>query len=119
MPREVPISTRELVVKLWKGDGNACPSVRDIGSLLKLPKSTVFNIIKKYKETNSLANCPGRGRKPILTPREKRNVVRKIKKDPFKSAPKIAAEVKEDTGKAVSSQTVRNILKKEGFKAIY
>lgn len=46
---------------------------------------------------------------------EKLNVF--LKKDPFTSSPKIAADLKESFGKAISTDTVRRYIKKYGFNA--
>ena len=89
MVKEVSIAIRDLVIQEWKGNVNETLSQRQIGEKFKIPKSTLNNIIQKYKNTGAIVNLQGRGRKPIFTQRDVRTLVRKEKVTPELSAPKL------------------------------
>ncbi len=80
--KETSLQIRDLAVQYWKGDENGKKSLQEIANLLKRPKSTIQNIIEKYKKTGSIENIKGRGRKPTFLTREKRAIVKKIKLNP-------------------------------------
>lgn len=116
MVNEHSVAERDLVIQHWKGDENGRLSVRGISKLLKIPKSTVHNIIVKFQNTKKLENLKGRGRKSILSEREKKAIVRKVKVNPRLSAPKILSEIQNDFGKSPSLETIRNVLHQNDFK---
>lgn len=90
-------------------------SSRKIAEILKIPKSTVSDIIKKFKTQGNLENKEGRGRKPVLSIRDQNLVMVAVKKDPFISASKLAKNVEDASGKKVCSKTIINFLKKRKF----
>ena len=59
---------------------------------LKMKKSTVNDIIQRYKRTASVENKPGIGRKRKLTNRQIRKVVISSKKHPFMMARELRNE---------------------------
>jgi len=79
----------------------------------------VRGIIKRYEINGTVENLPGRGKKRAFTPREHRNLVRKIKINPKISSTQLAEEMKQETGKSVTSKTIRNDLKREGYTSHY
>ena len=117
--KEIPLPIRDLIIQQWIGNKNNKKSINQLSKDFKLSPSTVHVLIKKYKETKSIKNHPGRGRKSILTIKEKRLLVRKVKINPTLSAPKLANQVKNETGKSINESTVRKILKKSGLKGYY
>lgn len=88
---------------------------REIGALLNLSKSTVADIIKSYNREDRIASIPQKRRPKILDDRDRRNIVRKIKKDPALSASKLSAELFEESGKKVHPDTVRRVLQEYGY----
>jgi len=109
---EVPLAVREIIIRKWK-EGLSCRQIeQDLGTNY----STVSRIIKRYKETSSIQNKNGRGRKPILSPREKRIVLREVQSNRRVSALELKSNVKEYFGKDCSSQTIRNAVHEQGFK---
>ena len=56
-------------------------SQREISEKVDCPKSTVGDIIKKYKDTGSIYSKEGRGRKRKTTKREDRLIVNTAKKN--------------------------------------
>ena len=79
--------------------------------MLKMTKSTVGNIIKRYINEDRIDLVPQTGRPRTFTDREERNIVRSVIKNPKLSAPKLCSEVGCGTGKKVTPQTIRNVLK--------
>ena len=49
MVKEVSIVIRDVIIQEWKGNINGTLSQKQIGENFKIPKSTVNNIIQKYK----------------------------------------------------------------------
>ena len=114
---ETTTSIRDLVIQCWEDKENGPCSIREIAKRLKVSKSTVGYIIKKYKITGSIENTGGRGRKQALTHREVKLIDRAIKKSPFKTAKQLCQQVQEQFQKTLTTQTIRNYVHKAGFKA--
>lgn len=114
MPRKgknISFHVRQLVI-FHREKGK---SYREIGRLLNLSKSTVRDIIKRYTDEDRIESIPQKGRPKLLTASDKRLIIRKIKKDPGLSAPKLTAELFEETRKKVHPDTVRRALKENGY----
>ena len=93
--KNTSFDTRQLVIyNREKGK-----SYREIGTLLNLSKSTVADIIRRYNREDRIESVAQTGRPKLLDIREKRNIIRKVSKDPKLSAPWLAAELFEKTGK--------------------
>ncbi|XP_017754886.1 PREDICTED: uncharacterized protein LOC108547048 [Eufriesea mexicana] len=90
-------------------------SYRDISSLLKISKSTVADIVRRFEDEDRIDFIPQTGRPAALTAREKRGMVRKIKANPRSSVPKLAAEHYEETGTRVHPETIRRTLRQHGY----
>ncbi|XP_017760222.1 PREDICTED: uncharacterized protein LOC108550838 [Eufriesea mexicana] len=84
---------------------------RDISSLLKISKSTVADIVRRFKDEDRIDFIPQSGRPAALTAREKRGMVRNIKANFRLSASKLAAEHYEETGTQVHPETIRRLLR--------
>ena len=85
MPKGKPTTTfqRGEVVALHKVN----LSCRDISKMLKMPKSTVHDIIKKYIKNKSVKDKPRPGRPKLSTPRADRSLVLKSLRDRKTTAP--------------------------------
>lgn len=90
-------------------------SYREIADLLNICKSTVYDIVQRFNKEDRIDSVPQKGRPVKLTDREKRKLIRKVKANPRISAPKLTVELYEDTGKMVHPETVRRVLRSEGF----
>jgi len=117
--KEHSLAIRDLVIQQWEDKESGRISERKIAASLKIPKSTVHDIIFKYKKTKSIENIKGRGRKPLFNHRQRKSIIRKCVATPRLSAPKLAAEVKYEMGISTSDQTIRNILHQSGLKSAY
>ncbi|CAG7721247.1 unnamed protein product [Allacma fusca] len=112
--KESSVCIRDLIIQYWKGDENGTKTIREISQCVKVPKSTVFDVIRKYKLTGQIRNLPGRGRKPKLSTRDVRKIQRKLVKNPFKPTTEIQAEIQNELGVMVTPQTNRNCIHKGG-----
>lgn len=111
--RETTVEERQLIIKLH----NEEKSLREIGRILSKPFSTIRYIIRKIKNTEQLNNSLRSGRPRKLTTRDENFIIREIKKNPFKSAPKLAATLYNVTEKHVHPDTIKNVLRKHGYRA--
>eukprot|EP00795_Rhopilema_esculentum_P006592 gene6592-12133_t len=91
-------------------------SCNKIALKLKVARITVQQIIKKHKETGSVEDRKGRGRKRITTSREDRLIVKQSLKDRRKTSRILANELKDAHDIKVSSRTVRRRLVDSGLK---
>lgn len=109
--KETRTEQRDLVIQHYQ----LGKTVREIAEILIIPKSTIGNIIKRFKNTKNIENRPGRGRKNKLTNRQKTTIVREVMKNRRLSAPKMVPMVENMFGVTVSPSTIRNVLKENGF----
>lgn len=92
-------------------------SVLEIAALLKLPRGTIYDIINRFQNENRIDFIKPPGRPSKLSVQDKRFIVRSVVKDPKISAPKIATELYARSGTEISNQTVRRILKINGYNS--
>jgi len=97
---------RYRIISLSKEEGL---SHRQIARKMKINKQSVRNTLHKFRETNSVRDRPGRGRKRRVSEKEEKTIVRNAKKG--KCAPQLAVEYQKRTGKSVSERTIRRVLK--------
>lgn len=109
--KEIPLEVRKIILKLYLEH----KTYREIGELIGKSHSSVYKIIKKYINTGDLPPKPRSGRPKMLSSRQERSIVSKIKANPHLSAPKIAAALENTENVSVSTQTVRNTLKHAGY----
>lgn len=109
--KETSLEIREVIIFHWESG----KSIREIGNIVCRSYSTVRYIIKRYEEEGRIINKAGRGRKKILNSSEERFVVREVKENPKISAPKINTSLKNFSEKEVSDETVRRVLRKNGY----
>jgi transposase len=84
--------------------------------MLNISKSTVCDIVKRFKREDRIESIPQKGRPKKLDLRDTNKIIRKIKKNPILNASQLASELLEESGKNVNPQTIRNVLKKAGYK---
>lgn len=102
---------RQLVIfHFAKGKTN-----REISELLNIPKSTVGDIIRRYKNEDRIDSVPQNGRPKILSQNDERYIMKKVKIDPRISAPKLKTDLESNLGICVSSETVRRVIRKNGL----
>lgn len=114
MPRNIKQSTfeeRKIIIEQHL-EGK---SERRISELVKKSKSTVHDVISRYKKNNLIANKQRLPRLKKLSSRDESMILRKVKTDPFISAPKLTSMVKEASGTEVNPETIRRFLRKNNF----
>jgi len=89
----------------------------EIAKILNLPKSTVYDIINRFEKEDRLESIPQPGRPRILTIQDERFISRTIAKTPKISAPKITSELMVRIKKKISPETVRRVIKKNGYNS--
>ena len=86
-----------------------------IGQLANKTHSTVQYIVNKFKYTGSLKNKARKPKRKILSAREERYALNKIRNNPKLSAPKLRWIVENTTRKIICNQTIRRVLHKYDF----
>ncbi|GFX53294.1 transposable element Tc1 transposase [Trichonephila clavipes] len=90
-------------------------SVREIADILQKPKSTVSDVIVKWKRRGSETAEKGTDRPKILGERSRRTLKRVVKQNRKSSLEEISQEFQSSSGISVSSRTVHRDLKNSGF----
>ena len=109
--KETSGEQRELIVKLV----NSGKSMKGVAKLIGCGKTTVFDIIKKHKQTGSVQNCPRIGRPSKITPRNRARIVRYGKESRFYSAEAIQIRLEDTVGLKIHPRSVNRVLQKGGF----
>lgn len=109
--KQTSVETRNMIIKLYR-EGRSVPDIIDI---VEVPRSTVYEIIKRFRENNQVANKSRIGQGKILNEYEERRIVREVKINPFITANELKNMVKTDMKKEVCAETVRNVLRKNDF----
>lgn len=110
--REWSKTFRENVISLHKeGKG-----YKKIAKTLNVSRTTVGNIIRKYKDHGTVATLPGRGRKKMLTTTATRYITREMQKNPRMTAKDLQKGMA-DAGTKVSVSTIRRTLHAGGLHA--
>lgn len=115
--KRTSVQVRDLIITEWEDKENGPKTYASLAAKFHVPKTTVFDIINRYKQTGRIEDAKRTGRPTALTERERRDIVRKVKVDPFISTPKLQVEVKERFGKDVNCRTLQNYVRKAGFRA--
>jgi transposase len=92
-------------------------SIRQIGLLLKIAKSTVSNVIKRFEGRGTVVRKKGSGLSFLLNSSHKEYLKKILKKEPKISVPRLNTDLKEKTGMIISCDTIRKELKGQGLKA--
>ncbi|GFX51157.1 uncharacterized protein TNCV_2735081 [Trichonephila clavipes] len=90
-------------------------SVREIADILQKPKSTVSDVIGKWKRRGNETAEKRTGRPTILGERSHRTLKRIVKQNCKSSWVEISQEFQSSSGISLSSRTVRRELKNLGF----
>ncbi|GFW96969.1 uncharacterized protein TNCV_4801821 [Trichonephila clavipes] len=90
-------------------------SVREIADILQKPKSTVSDVIVKWKRRGSETAEKRTGRPKILGERCRKTLKRVVKQNRKSSLVNISQEFQSSSGISISSRTVRRELKNLGF----
>ena len=102
----VSIGERELVVWLLKSEKRMKTIARDLPMTVK----TVKQIVLKFRETGSVADKPGRGRKRLTTEREDRMIVLMVRLNRHITLIEMKKQFEEPTGKELGRRRIINRL---------
>lgn len=92
-------------------------TLREISLKLNIPRTTMINIINKYKKHNTILRLPGSGRKKCLDDQDVDIILSEIDKNPFTSSEEIINTIQDQTQKIVCSRTVRNYIRTTAFRS--
>ena len=109
--RELTEFERGEIIGLWKGGHNE----QNIEIILNYPKTTIHNIIEKYRSENQTSSAFRSGRPPKLTERHIRQLVKVVNEDRQQSLDKITEKFNQLSLISTSSFTIRRTLHNEGF----
>ena len=90
-------------------------SLGAISKCLKVPRSSVQTIVRKYKHHGTTQPSYRSGRRRVLSPRDDRTLVRKVQINPRRTA-KYLAKMLEETGTKVTISTVKRVLYRHNLK---
>lgn len=90
----------------------------EISLKMRLPRSTVRNIIKKHKKFNTVLRLTGFGRKKSLNKEDLNIILSEIDKDPFTSSEKIKNRIESETEKRfqVKQYAIISVLRLSGLE---
>uniref|UniRef100_A0AAZ3PMV5 Transposase Tc1-like domain-containing protein n=1 Tax=Oncorhynchus tshawytscha TaxID=74940 RepID=A0AAZ3PMV5_ONCTS len=108
--KEISQDLRKKIVDLHKSGS----SLGAISKHLKVPRSSVQTIVCKYKHHGTTQSSYRSGRRCILSPRDERTLVRKVKINPRTTA-KDLVKMLEETGTKVSISTVKRVLNRHNL----
>ena len=91
-------------------------SMNEIAKRMRIARGTVQSIMKKHRETGTVADRPRSGRPRKTTPQEDRLLCRDCLKNRMKTSPQLASSFCESTGKTLDPSTVRQRLLNVGLR---
>ena len=93
----------------------SCSSLGAVSKRLKVPRSSVQKIVRKYKQHGTTQPSYHLGRRRFPSPRDERTLVRKVQINPRTSA-KDLVKMLEETGTKVSISTLKQVLYRHNLK---
>ncbi|KAJ8353878.1 hypothetical protein SKAU_G00214450 [Synaphobranchus kaupii] len=111
MRTKVSMSVKQAIMKLK----NENKTIRDIAEAVDLPKSTVWNIVKKQERTGELRNGKPSGRPRKTTVVDDQKILSIVKKKPFSTVEEIKNTL-QDTGVDVSATTIKRRLQQHNYR---
>lgn len=107
------ISEKSVIIALWK-EGL---STREIGEKIGRGKSSIAELIKKFKATGTTERSKGSGRKRKTTIVEDKFLVLRSKRNRFRTSTKLQADLVTARGTVISTSTVRKRLLEANLRA--
>lgn len=99
---------RKLLLNAWEKTHNA----KEIAECFSVNRSTVYRLVRQEKTTGDYqTQTSRRGRKPILSPEQKQQIVELVNQQPDITL----SEIIEELHLPVSKETVRRVLCKMGY----
>ena len=110
--KEISQDLRKNIVDLHESGS----SVGAISKRLKVPRSSVQTIVRKYKHQGTTQPSNRSGRRRVLSPRDERTLVRKVQIN-HRTTAKDLVKMLEETGTKVSISTVKLVQYRHNLKA--
>lgn len=92
-------------------------SQRRIGRMLRYPRTTIQDAIRRYRETGSYTRRPGQGRRRCTSERDDRYIVSNVLRNRFTTASEARNRLFEVRNVSVSKRTIRRRLAERGLSA--
>ena len=109
----LPSNSMPLCLTSWENQKkSAKTSGSSLGAFskrLKLPRSSVQTIVRKYKHHGTTHPSHYSGRRRVRSPRDERTLVREVQINP-RTAAKDLVKMLEETGTKVSISTVKQVI---------
>lgn len=109
--KELTFEERKIIIKLFQENKKE----REIAQIVSRTQSTVHSFIQHFRNTGAVITKPRSGRPSKVNDRLRAVIVREVKANPRISATKIAANVAGSRDVHLTPQTVRNVLKNDGY----
>lgn len=111
--KEISADERNIILKLRK-EGK---TYREIGQIVGRSHSSVQYVVESFNSTGSILSKSRSGRPRKLTEREERTILQAVKRNPRITASKISENIKNSFDKDVHEDTVRKIIKRNGYRS--
>lgn len=109
MTTMTPSKQREIILSLWK---NGVRTAKKIYAATKIPLTTIYNNLRKLKNTSKVTKSKRAGRPQVISPQLSQKIRRYIEKNPSISTRTLAIKL----GEVVSPSTILRHLKSLGYK---
>ncbi len=110
--KNIPDKTKFAIIELWKANITHVA----ISNQLSIPRSTVSNIIRKYKQGET-SEKETRGRKLKLNPRCKRRLLRMIYENKFKPLNVTVSKFRTAKSEGISILTIHRYVHHAGIRS--
>lgn len=109
---ELTPEVKIIVVEMYQSGQN----VKNIANLLKIPRTTIAYVIKRFHQRGTTENVKRSGRPSMIDDRNYRHLERIVKRDRRAPLGEITAKYNSTSGKQVSTKTVKRKLRDHGFR---
>ncbi|CAG2208600.1 unnamed protein product [Mytilus edulis] len=109
--QELSTDVKNMIVEMFQNGF----SRRKIADILRIPKSTVIDNVRKFLDTGSVENKPRSGRPLFVKPRDYRKLERIVKTSRRSSLCDITNKFNEENCVPVSKRTIQHHLHKHGY----
>ena len=109
--QELSMDVKNVIIELFQNGF----SRRKISDVLKIPKSTVIDIVRKFLTSGSVENKARSGRPPLIKEREYRKLERIVKTNRRSSLTDVTIKFNEENTAPVAKRSIQHHLHKHGF----
>jgi hypothetical protein len=109
--QELATDVKNMITELFQSGYSRCR----IGDILKIPKSTVIDVISKFVDTDSVQNKPRSSRPLSVKPHDYRKLKHIVKTGRRDSLNDITNKFNEENSVPVTKRTIQHHLYKHGY----